>query len=25
VKSAFDKQGIDIPFPIRTIYMQSDG
>jgi len=23
IKSAFDKQGIDIPFPIRTVYMQS--
>ncbi len=23
IKSALDKQGIDIPFPIRTVYMQS--
>jgi len=23
VKTALDKQGIDIPFPIRTVYMQS--
>jgi len=23
VKNALDKQGIDIPFPIRTVYMQS--
>jgi small conductance mechanosensitive channel len=24
VKNALDKQGIDIPFPIRTVYMQSE-
>jgi len=24
IKTAFDKAGIDIPFPIRTVYMQSE-
>jgi small conductance mechanosensitive channel len=24
IKNALDKQGIDIPFPIRTVYMQSE-
>ena len=25
VKAGFDKQGIEIPFPITTVYMQKDG